>query len=67
LQFLIHYQDPSVERVNYHLENEQQVVFPDNSSIENIVRKGVRQTKFTEWMEANKKYPAYGDFSTKFV
>jgi hypothetical protein len=53
--------------VNYHLENEQQVVFPDNSSIENIVRKGVRQTKFTEWMEANKKYPAYGDFSTKFV
>jgi hypothetical protein len=31
------------------------------------VRKGVRQTKFIEWMEANKKYPAareltYGDF-----
>jgi hypothetical protein len=36
------------------------------------VRKGVRQTKFTEWMEANKKYPTageltYGDFPTKFV
>jgi hypothetical protein len=73
LQFLIHYQDPSVERLNYHLENEQQVVFHDNASIENIVRKeGVRQTKFTEWMEANKKYPTareltYGDFPTKFV
>jgi hypothetical protein len=72
LQFLIHYQDPSVERLNYRLENEQ-VVFPDNASIENIVRKeGVRQTKFTEWMGANKKYPAageltYGDFPTKFV
>jgi hypothetical protein len=36
------------------------------------VRKGVKNTKFTEWMEANKKYPAareltYGDFPTKFV
>jgi hypothetical protein len=73
LQFFIHYQDPSVERLNYHLENEHQVVSPDNASIENIVRKeGIRQTKFTKWMEANKKYPVareltYEDFPTKFV
>jgi hypothetical protein len=37
------------------------------------VRKdGVKNTKFTEWMKANKKYVAtreltYGDFQTKFV
>jgi hypothetical protein len=72
LIFNIHYEDPPVERLNFHLENEQQVIFPDNENIENIVRKGVRTTKFTEWMEANKKYPiareqTYGDFPTKFV
>jgi hypothetical protein len=45
---------------------------PDNASAKNIVRKGVRQTKFVEWIEANKKYPdarelTYGYFPTKFV
>jgi hypothetical protein len=61
-----------VERLNYHLENEQ-VIFSDSTRIENIVRKeGIKRTKFTELMEANKKYPAareltYGDFPTKFV
>jgi hypothetical protein len=41
--------------------------------IENVVRRiGVQKTKFTEWMEANKKFSAagelkYGDFPTKFV
>jgi hypothetical protein len=71
--FNIHYQDAPVERLNFHLKNEQQVIFPDNENIENIVRKEeIKTTKFTEWMEANKKYPAareltYGDFPTKFV
>jgi hypothetical protein len=71
--FNIHYQDPPVLRLNFHLENEHQVVFSDNENIENIVRKeGVKIAKFNEWMEANKKYPAtrelaYGDFPTKFV
>jgi hypothetical protein len=69
-QFDIHYQDPPVERLNFHIENEQQVVFPDSTDIEKIVRKeGIQRTKFTEWMEANKRYPAareltYGDFPT---
>jgi hypothetical protein len=73
LQFLIHNQDPSVERLNYHLENEQQVIFPNCTTTENIVTKeGIKRTKFTECMEANKKYPTareltYGDFPTKFV
>ena len=73
LQFPIHYQDPTVERLNFHLENEQQVIFPDSTDIDRILRKpGVKQTKFTEWMEANKKFAkarelTYGDFPTKFV
>jgi hypothetical protein len=28
-----------VERLNFHLENEQQVIFPDSMDIEKIVRK----------------------------
>jgi hypothetical protein len=72
-QFPIHYQDPPVERLNFHLENEQQIIFPDSTRIENVVRRpGVQNTKFTEWMEANKKISVareltYEDFSTKFV
>jgi hypothetical protein len=47
--FLIHYQNPLVERLDFHLETEQQVIFPDFEKIENIVRKeGVKNTKFTE-------------------
>jgi hypothetical protein len=49
LEFLIHYQDPPVERLNYHLENEQHVIFPNSTRIENIVRKeGIKCTKFIE-------------------
>ncbi|XP_062189934.1 uncharacterized protein LOC133892964 [Phragmites australis] len=72
-QFDLHYQDPPVERLNFHLENEQQVIFPDSTDIEKIVRKeGVKITKFTEWMETNKQYEEarelkYGDFPTKWV
>jgi hypothetical protein len=60
--FLIHYQDPPVERLNFHLENGQQLIFPDYENIENIVRKdGVKNTKFTEWMEANKNIQQQGN------
>jgi hypothetical protein len=34
-QFDIHYQDPPVESLNFHIENEQQVVFPDSTDIKN--------------------------------
>jgi hypothetical protein len=67
-QFPIHYQDPAVERWNFHLENEQQVIFPNSMKMENVVRRlGVQKTKFTEWMEANKKFSAAREFPTKFV
>jgi hypothetical protein len=54
-QFDIHYQDPLVERLDFHIENEHQVVFPNSTDIEKIVGKkefnelnslsGWRQTK----------------------
>jgi hypothetical protein len=37
-----------------------------------VRKEGVKETKFTEWMETNKIFPearelAYGDFLTKWV
>jgi hypothetical protein len=51
--------------------DEQQVIFPDSTDIEKIVTKqGMKETKFTEWIETNKIFPearelTYGDFPTK--
>lgn len=73
LQFDLHYRDIPVERLPFHLENEQQVIFPDSTDLTEIVRReAFRKTKFTEWMEANKKYEearqlTYVEFPTKFV
>jgi hypothetical protein len=72
-QFDIHYQDPPVERLNFHLENEQQVIFPDSTDIEKIMRRArVQDTKFTKWMELNKtdadaRQLSYIDLPTKYV
>jgi hypothetical protein len=71
--FDVNYRDPPVERLNFHLENEQPVIFPDEASIEDVVSKPyAKQTKFLAWMDANKKYPSareltYAEFPTKFV
>jgi len=72
-QFDLNYRDPPVERLNFHLENEQQIIFPDSTDIRNIVRKeGVKETKFTEWMNANKHHEearelTYADFPNRWV
>ncbi|MCH79269.1 ATP-dependent DNA helicase PIF1 [Trifolium medium] len=71
--FDVNYREPSVERLNFHLENEQSVVFPDEASIEDVVsRPYAKHTKFLAWMDANKRYPCardltYAEFPTKFV
>jgi hypothetical protein len=71
--FDVNYREPSVERLSFHLEDEQSVIFPDEASIEEIVAKPyAKYTKFLAWMDANKKYPeardlTYGEFPGKFV
>ncbi|GAU39679.1 hypothetical protein TSUD_320920 [Trifolium subterraneum] len=71
--FDVNYREPSVERLSFHLEDEQSVIFPDEASIEEIVAKPyAKHTKFLAWMDANKKYPearglTYGEFPGKFV
>ncbi|CAK8568648.1 unnamed protein product [Lathyrus sativus] len=71
--FDINYREPSAERLSFHLEDEQCVIFPDDALIEKVVNKPyIDSTKFLAWMDANKKYPearnrTYSEFPTKFV
>jgi len=71
--FDINYREPSVERLTFHLENEQRVIYDDTDSLEDVVsRKSIHRTKFLAWMQANKMYPearriTYGEFPTKFT
>jgi len=71
--FDIHHREPSVERLNYHLENEQSILYEDNEALEVVLNKpSVHSTKFLAWMEANKIYPeartlTYSQFPTKFT
>ncbi|GAU45376.1 hypothetical protein TSUD_89960 [Trifolium subterraneum] len=71
--FDVNYREPSVERLSFHLEGEQSVIYPDEASIQEVVSKPyAKHTKFLAWMDANKKYPlartlTYSEFPTKFV
>jgi len=56
--FDINYREAFVERLNFHLEGEEPIVFEDCEDIEDVIKKPhVRDTKFKAWMEANKVYP----------
>ena len=69
----IQHKDPTVERLSFHLPNEQYVVFEDSEPLERVVnRNTVRESQFLAWMEANKKFVegrnlTYAEFPTKFV
>jgi hypothetical protein len=71
--FDINYREPSVERLNFHLEGEEPIVFEDHEDIEDVIKKPhIHDTKFLAWFEANSKYPeardlTYGEFPLKFT
>ncbi|KAJ1288125.1 hypothetical protein BS78_02G065900 [Paspalum vaginatum] len=71
--FELQHREPSVQRLQFHLENEQVVVFPDSTDLEQIVYKpGIETTIFTEWMTANRLYLhardlTYAEFPTKWT
>ncbi|XP_042027196.1 uncharacterized protein LOC121774371 [Salvia splendens] len=71
--FEIQYKEPSVERLSFHLPNEQHVIFNESDPLDNVLnRHTIHQSKFLGWMEANKIYSGgrnltYGEFPTKFV
>lgn len=73
LGFDIHYRDPSVERLPFHLEGEHNMVFKDGDYIEDLVEKQtIAHTKFIKWMEFNKDHTEarkylYAEFPRHYV
>ncbi|KAK9665754.1 hypothetical protein RND81_14G133600 [Saponaria officinalis] len=71
--FEIHYKTPRVQRLNFHLPNEQSVVYNDDDQLDVVVhRPSIQHTKFLGWLECNKVYPqarelTYSEFPSKFV
>lgn len=71
--FPIHFNDPHVQRLSFHLPEEQSVLFSEHDQIDDVLnRPTVKQSMFLGWMEANKIYPEarkllYSEFPTKFV
>ncbi|KAK7293775.1 hypothetical protein RJT34_16648 [Clitoria ternatea] len=71
--FPIHNRTPVVERLYFHLPNEQAVYFNDYEDIDSLLsRPTVKDSMFTSWMDANKKYSegknlTYTQFVSKFV
>ncbi|KAM3217269.1 hypothetical protein P3L10_026712 [Capsicum annuum] len=71
--FPIHHREPSVERLSFHLPNEQPIIFSDNDPIDVVVNKpSVRESQFLSWLEANKsnekaKHLTYEELTLKFV
>ncbi|XP_061342199.1 uncharacterized protein LOC133288457 [Gastrolobium bilobum] len=71
--FEIHYRNPPVMRLPFHLPNEKTVVFHDTASISEVkTREEFRQSIFESWMDANKKFPkgrhlTYAEYPTHFV
>ncbi|XP_050278246.1 uncharacterized protein LOC126719772 [Quercus robur] len=72
-EFPIQFRNPPVERLNFHLENENPIIYPENANLDNILqRPGIKDTKFTEWMKNNEAFEdacelTYAEFPTKWV
>ena len=71
--FDIHHRQPAVERLPFHLQGENTIVFQEERCPESILnRPDIVKTKFTEWFEANKEYKdarelTYSNFPTRWV
>jgi hypothetical protein len=72
-EFDIHYRTPSVERLVVHLPLMNNIVYPENRPLVDIVEDPhSSQTTLTGWFVANKKFPSARDltyikFPTKWV
>ncbi|PIA25525.1 hypothetical protein AQUCO_11200032v1 [Aquilegia coerulea] len=73
--FSTQFREPAVERLPFHLEDEQVVTYRDSDNTAEVLeRASTTKTKFLQWMEINKKYPddpnaselTYAEFPTKW-
>ncbi|XP_024015209.1 uncharacterized protein LOC112088923 [Eutrema salsugineum] len=73
LAFLIHFRTTPVEKLYFHLENEQSVLFDDDDPVETVLnRRSVQSSMLLAFFEACNKYPevenlTYAEFPTMFV
>ncbi|KAF8388771.1 hypothetical protein HHK36_025451 [Tetracentron sinense] len=71
--FELQQQYPPVEHLQYHLPNEQFVIFRDSDRIESVMaRPGIKDTMLTQWFEVNIAHEdarslTYAEFPTKWV
>ncbi|CAN6802055.1 unnamed protein product [Brassica oleracea] len=73
LTFPTHFRTTFVEKLGFHLPDQELVFFDEDEPIESILnKKTVNQTMFLAWFIANRKYAearelTYAEFPTKFV
>lgn len=72
--FAIHYRSPSVERLSFHLPNQQSVIYSSTDDISQVMQKPlVKKSQFLAWMKMNATGDEdavklmYGEFPNKFV
>jgi len=71
--FTIHGRTPTVERLYFHLPNEQSVFFNDEKDMDSLLSKpSEKESMFTSWMQTNEIYNegkilTYIEFVTKLV
>ena len=71
--FDIHHRWPTVQRLTFHLQDQQLVLFKDDVRIDDVLERNENMnTMFLAWFEANKKFEEgknliYAEFPTKFV
>ncbi|KAL3627362.1 hypothetical protein CASFOL_028725 [Castilleja foliolosa] len=70
----IHYRDPPVERLSFHLPNDQNVYYSDKQPLSSVfANEEIRTTMFEAWFKANDKHHAlarnltYTEFPQKFM
>ena len=71
--FPMHGHAPAVERLYFHLENQQPVYWKDSQEIGTVLAKStIKESMFTAWMDSNKIYHhgrdlTYAEYVSKFV
>ncbi|KAF7821818.1 uncharacterized protein G2W53_027273 [Senna tora] len=69
----IHHRQPYVDRLTFHLPNEQAIINEDHENLDHVMNKStVNHSMFTTWMQANQDYEearelTYSEFPTKFI
>ena len=69
----MHGRAPAVERLYFHLENQQPVYWKDSQEIGTVLAKStIKESMFTAWMNSNKIYHhgrdlTYAEYVSKFV